>query len=98
MQGIDSLAERIRALGGYPPSTLSEIAQGMTISEKGGSLACDVMMETTLSHLASLIESGQHIIRICEDERDVVTADLITSFTYKLDKYRWQATSYMTST
>ena len=94
-EDIDALAERIRALGGYPPSTLKEIAQHMTLEEKGGPLASNAMVEVCIAHLSTLIECGQHIIRICEDEKDVVTADLLTSMLYKLDKYRWQATSYI---
>lgn len=92
---IDTIAERIRALGAYSPGTfkefdaLSNIAQ---IEEK--KLAADVMIERLLKGYETLVKNMQATAEAA-GEKDKETADMMTGQNITHQKNMWMLRSIL---
>lgn len=92
---VDTIAERIRALGYYAPGSYKQFAELTTIKEETGHPTAKEMIE-------QLIEGQEIIIRTCRelfpkaaDAGDESTADLLTQRMEVHEKSAWMLRSLL---
>jgi starvation-inducible DNA-binding protein len=86
---VDQIAERIRALGYFAPSSYSEFAKLTTISdEEGAPEALDMVRRLVEGHDA-VIRTARKLVDTAEVGGDVATADLITARIEVHEKTAW---------
>lgn len=96
-ENIDSIAERVRALGGYPVGTAEGFLKHATIKEHGG----DVPVATEM--VARLVEDHEQVIRNlrghvdqCSEEfHDEGTADFLTGLMEQHEEMAWMLRSFI---
>lgn len=96
---IDELAERIRAVGATPLSTMREflamscISEPETYSDIDGTLATSNM----LSAYSTLTRRAKDVLEFAEAAKDVATVDLLTRRIVEQDKIVWMLRSILPS-
>ena len=89
-EDIDEVAERIRALGGKPPATLSEFLKSATLKEHPGKFpSAKVMIANLLTDHETVIRSLRKDIEICDEVDDDGTEDFLTQLMGKHEKIAW---------
>ena len=89
-EDIDEVAERIRALGGKSPATLSEFLKSATLKEHPGKFpSAKVMIANLLTDHETVIRSLRKDIEICDDVDDDGTEDFLTQLMGKHEKIAW---------
>ena len=89
-EDIDEVAERIRALGGKSPATLSEFLKSATLKEHPGKFpSAKVMIANLLTDHETVIRSLRKDIEICDDVDDDGTEDFLTQLMEKHEKIAW---------
>ena len=74
---VDELAERIRALGYYAPSSYSEMAKITNIKEENDPLDWKSMVKVLATGHEQVAQSARQVLRIAEDANDDATADVV---------------------
>lgn len=96
-ENIDSIAERVRTLGGYPVGTMAGFLQTTTLQEHTGEIP------TATGMVSQLIEDHEQIVRnfrnhidICGEEfRDQVSADFLTGLMERHEEMAWMLRSFI---
>lgn len=96
-ESIDSIAERIRAIGHYAPATLKEFLQLTHLSEKRGS------KNDSASYIKDLLADHEQIISfireninpIANDHNDAGTSDFLTGLMEQHEKMSWMLRSHL---
>lgn len=89
-EDIDAVAERIRALGGKSPATLSEFIKASTLKEHPGKyLSAKVMIANLLADHEAVIRNLRKDIEVCNDVDDTGTEDFLTQLMEKHEKTAW---------
>lgn len=98
MEEIDTFAERIRALGDYPPACLARILAMSTIPDDQED-QCDAlkMVDLFLKNTHIVTEQAKKLCHLCEQHGDLVTQDRLIGFIYKMDEAAWKAKSFLNS-
>ncbi|BAY76679.1 ferritin Dps family protein [Nostoc linckia NIES-25] len=94
---IDALAERVRALGGYPVGTLEGFLKIATLKEHAGSVPSATGM------VANLVEDHEQVIRNLrnhvdqsgEQFHDQGTADFLTGLMEEHEEMAWMLRSFI---
>lgn len=89
---VDDIAERIRTLGGHPPSTLKEFLELAKLKEHPGTYPDAKTM------IKNLLEDHEFIIkeiRSVVDKADIGTADLLTEILRSHEKTAWMLRSLL---
>ncbi|NMG06744.1 Dps family protein [Brasilonema sp. UFV-L1] len=94
---IDSVAERVRALGGYPVGTMEGFLKLTSLKEEGGSIP------TATGMVARLVEDHEQIIRNLRDHidqssdnfHDEGTADFLTGLMEEHEEMAWMLRSFI---
>ncbi|MCU0525909.1 MAG: DNA starvation/stationary phase protection protein [Elainella sp. Prado103] len=94
---IDSLAERVRTLGGYPVGTAKGFLQMASVKEDAGKVP------TATEMVANLVDDHEQIIRNlrehvdqCSDEfHDEGTADFLTGLMEQHEEMAWMLRSFI---
>ncbi|NJM72955.1 MAG: DNA starvation/stationary phase protection protein [Scytonema sp. RU_4_4] len=94
---IDSVAERVRALGGYPVGTMEGFLKITTLKEEGGNIP------TATGMVARLVEDHEQIIRnlrnhvdqSSENFHDEGTADFLTGLMEGHEEMAWMLRSFI---
>lgn len=92
---IDAIAERILTLGGIPFLTATEMIKNSSIKEShvnGDQSACVSAMLKDLKEL-SVIEN--EIVELADEQKDIVTADLITQYLGEQQKISWMLSQFL---
>jgi starvation-inducible DNA-binding protein len=89
----DELAERIRALGRLAPMTMKEIFDLSVIQDSAKPPAARDMVEDLASDHERVAHRLHALIKIAEDNRDPVTADLATQRSAFHEKAAWMLRS-----
>ena len=94
---IDSLAERIRALGGYPVATAKEFIAFATIQEDPGHTPSTTTMVSNLvdDHEQIIRNLRSHIDRCSEEFHDEGTADFLTGLMEQHEEMAWMLRSFI---
>ncbi|GAA6615722.1 Dps family protein [Scytonema sp. NUACC26] len=94
---IDSLAERVRTLGGYPVGTLQGFLELATLKEQGGNVPTATEMVAILvdDHEQIIRNLREHIDRSSEDFHDEGTADFLTGLMEGHEEMAWMLRSFI---
>ncbi|MCM3763989.1 Dps family protein [Neobacillus niacini] len=92
---VDTIAERLLALGGTPISTLQGALEMATISEATGDESTQDMVQTLADDLTAICKELTEGITSAEENDDQPTADLFTSIRASLEKHRWMLKAYL---
>jgi starvation-inducible DNA-binding protein len=92
---VDTIAERLLAMGGTPISTLQGALEMATIEEATGDESTQDMVGTLADDLAAICTELTEGITSAEENDDQPTADLFTSIRASLEKHRWMLKAYL---
>ncbi len=96
-ENIDALAERIRALGGYPVGTMEGFLQIATIKEHGGQVprATDMVANLVEDHEQVIRNLREHVDQSGEEFHDQGTADFLTGLMEEHEEMAWMLRSFI---
>lgn len=86
---VDELAERIRALGEYAPSSYAAMAKLSEIEEETGQPSWQEMVTNLAKGHEAVAKSAREVLRIAEDIGDDATADVVTPRITLHEKTAW---------
>lgn len=94
---IDAIAERIRALGGYPVGTAQGFIDHSTISEDEGNLttAHQMVENLVVDHEQVIRDLRKHSKKAEEDFNDPVTQDFINGLAEQHEEMAWMLRSFI---
>ena len=96
IEGGDTIAERIRALGYWAPSSFSEFASLSAIKEETHHIydASDMLRQLVLDNELA-VRRLKEVFDIAESNHDAVTADMITQRMNVHSKAAWMLRSHL---
>lgn len=87
---IDDLAERSRAIGGYPVGTMREFIELSLVSDAEGTMFSPLeMVETLHADTDKIIDALHEHIELAAKDNDPGTADLFTEAVRMYQKQAW---------
>ncbi|MEM1139583.1 MAG: Dps family protein [Pseudomonadota bacterium] len=86
---VDELAERIRALGEYAPSSYAEMASLSSITEETGQPDWKAMVMNLAKGHEEVAKTARDVVRIAEEIGDDATTDVITPRITLHEKTAW---------
>ncbi|HJT72442.1 MAG TPA: DNA starvation/stationary phase protection protein [Chitinophaga sp.] len=94
---MDSVAERIRALGHYAPATLKEYLSLTHLSEQSRSSndSLGFIRELLADHESLVIHLRENINRFANDWHDLGTSDYITGLMETHEKMAWMLRAHL---
>jgi starvation-inducible DNA-binding protein len=96
-ENIDSLAERIRALGGYPVGTAEGFLKLASIQEHGGDIpvATEMVARLADNHEQIIRNLREHVDACSEEFHDEGTADFLTGLMEQHEEMAWMLRSFI---
>jgi starvation-inducible DNA-binding protein len=96
-ENIDSIAERVRTLGGYPLGTAEGFLKVATIKEHAGSIPSSTGMVARLveDHEQIIRNLREHIDQCSEKFHDEGTADFLTGLMEQHEEMAWMLRSFI---
>lgn len=92
---VDTIAERIRALGYPAPGTYGEFVKMSSIKEVSGQPAAEKMIKHLVEGHESVIRTARGLFPIVEKASDEPTADLLTQRMQLHEKTAWMLRSLL---
>ena len=92
---LDTIAERIRALGYPAPGSYKQFVELATIKEEVGVPNAEGMIKQLLDGQESVVRTARTAIQIAEEANDQPTADLLTQRMEIHEKYAWMLRSLL---
>jgi starvation-inducible DNA-binding protein len=92
---IDGIAERIRALGHNPPSSLKAILGAATLKEQDGIPSAQAMVSELLANHESAAKMARAVAEIAAKSEDQITATLLADLGNQHEKTAWMLRSYL---
>jgi len=94
---IDSMAERVRQLGGYPVGTAEGFLKHASIKEHAGDIPTAAGMVANLvdDHEEIIRSFRQHIDQCSDDFHDEGTADFLTGLMEQHEEMAWMLRSFI---
>jgi starvation-inducible DNA-binding protein len=92
---IDDLAERIRALGFFTPGSFKQFATNMSLHDAESDMppAESAMIQQLEADHMKLVADIKEAIKICEQEEDTTTADMLSERRGAHEKAAWMLRS-----
>ncbi|MBE9009049.1 DNA starvation/stationary phase protection protein [Pseudanabaenaceae cyanobacterium LEGE 13415] len=94
---VDSIAERIRALGYPAPGTYSEYAKLSSIDETPGVPKADEMIRLLVQGQEAVVRTARSLFPLVDEANDEPTADLLTQRMQVHEKTAWMLRSLLES-
>jgi starvation-inducible DNA-binding protein len=96
-ENIDSIAERIRALGGYPIGTAAGFVETATLQEEPGQipLATEMVQRLSDDHEHIIRSLREHIDQCSDEFHDEGTADFLTGIMEQHEEMAWMLRSFI---
>jgi starvation-inducible DNA-binding protein len=96
-QNIDAIAERIRALGGYPVGTMEGFLKLTSLKEHAGDVPSATGMVTYLveDHEQIIRNLREHLDQCSEKFHDEGTADFLTGLMEQHEEMAWMLRSFI---
>lgn len=91
---LDSVAERIRALGKFAPGSVEKLASLSRLDDTPDTTNGNEMIDYLIHDFGKLNEFIREGISTAEQAADPGTADLLTSLLRNYEKYRWMLQSH----
>jgi starvation-inducible DNA-binding protein len=94
---IDAIAERIRALGGYPAGTMEEFLKLASLKEHPGDIPLATQMVSRLVHDHEQIIRNlrDHVNQCSQEFHDEGTADFLTGLMEQHEQVAWMLRSFL---
>jgi starvation-inducible DNA-binding protein len=92
---VDSIAERIRALGVKAPATYGEFMKLSSVKETTGDLSAQQMIAELVLGQESVVRTARSIFPIVDECNDEPTADLLTQRMHSHEKTAWMLRSML---
>ena len=92
---VDSIAERIRALGVPAPGTYAEFVELSTIKEDRGHQSAERMIQLLVEGQEAVARTARSIFPVVEKASDEPTADLLTQRMQIHEKTAWMLRSLL---
>lgn len=93
---VDSVAERILALGGYPNANMKGALELATISERENAPINDEeVVHELIENLKWWIEESKKIVKLAEEADDGATQDQFNEYIANYQKDLWMLSSYL---
>jgi starvation-inducible DNA-binding protein len=90
---LDEIAERIRAIGGTPPSGPSALGKHATIGEARGNLEANAMVRELHDGHQAALKTIKAALAVAQKAGDEATTDLMITRTEAHDKHAWMLKS-----
>jgi len=94
-EAVDTIAERIRALGIFAPSSFSQYSQLSTIKEASDVPEAKEMIAQLLEGHEAIVRTARDIFPIVDSAGDEPTADLLTQRMQVHEKTAWMLRSLL---
>lgn len=96
-ENIDAIAERVRALGGYPLGTAESFVSTASIKEHPGDLpnASEMVVRLANDHEQIIRNLRQHVDQCSEEFHDEGTADFLTGLMEQHEEMNWMLRSFI---
>lgn len=96
-ENIDSMAERIRALGGYPVGTAAGFLEMASLKEHTGDIpiATEMVARLVEDHEQVIRNLREHIDQCSENFHDEGTADFLTGLMEQHEEMAWMLRSFI---
>lgn len=96
-ENVDAIAERIRALGGFPVGSAADFLKYATLGEHPGDIpAANIMVERLVDDHEQIIRNlRQHIDQCSEQFHDEGTADFLTGLMEAHEQMAWMLRSFI---
>jgi starvation-inducible DNA-binding protein len=96
-ENIDAVAERVRALGGYPIGTMEGFLKVATLKEHAGNVpsATEMVAQLVEDHEQIIRNLREHIDRCSEEFHDQGTADFLTGLMEEHEQIAWMLRSFI---
>ncbi|MBD3880448.1 DNA starvation/stationary phase protection protein [Phormidium tenue FACHB-886] len=96
-QNIDAIAERTRALGGFPVGTAKGFLESASIQEHSGNvpLATEMVANLVADHEQIIRNLRQHVDQCSEEFHDEGTADFLTGLMEQHEEMAWMLRSFI---
>ena len=88
-RAIDTLAERIRALGFVAPGSVTQFAELTDIVEETGTPSAEAMVKQLADDNERCARNLRHAVAAAEEIEDVKTADLLTERVGQHEENAW---------
>lgn len=93
---VDEIAERIRALDHYAPGGLKTLASASGIEEAGsGSMPAKDFVAHLIESHDTLLSGARSLRKVCEENGDLETQDLVIKRIQTHDKTLWMLRSFL---
>ncbi len=92
---VDSIAERIRALGVKAPATYAEFMKLSTVKETHGDLSANQMIAELVTGQEAVVRTARATFAIADEANDQPTADLLTQRMQSHEKTAWMLRSML---
>ena len=90
---VDSIAERIRAVGFTAPGTYAEFAERSSVKEERGVPSAEQMIRQLVEGQETVVRTARSVFPIAEHVNDQATADLLTERMQVHEKAAWMLRS-----
>jgi starvation-inducible DNA-binding protein len=90
---VDTIAERIRALGEFAPGTYSDFQELSSIAETKGIPPAMEMVKLLMQGQESVVRTARKVFPVAEKATDQVTCDLLTQRMQIHEKNAWMLRS-----
>ena len=94
---VDTVAERIRSLGGFAPGSYKEFSQLTTIPETVGVPVAEKMIEELVAGNEAVCRTARALIPAAEEAHDEATMDLLTQRLQVHEKTAWMLRSMLSN-
>jgi starvation-inducible DNA-binding protein len=96
-ESIDAMAERVRALGGYPIGTAEGFLKYASIREHAGDIptATEMVANLVADHEQIIRNFRQHIDQCQDNFHDAGTADFLTGLMEQHEEMAWMLRSFI---
>lgn len=94
-EALDSIAERIRALGHFAPGTYAQYAELSSIAEPEGIPTAETMIQMLVKGNEAVAKTARSAIKKAEAADDQPTADLLTQRLDVHEKNAWMLRSLL---
>jgi starvation-inducible DNA-binding protein len=94
-EAIDSIAERIRALGHPAPASFGDFGRLSTLDSKATLTSAEEMLKSLIADNQVIAKRLRQAVSVAADADDVVTADLLTLRLGKHEENAWMLRSVL---
>lgn len=96
-EAVDTIAERIRALGQLAPATYGEFVRLSSIRESTGSIPASEMVRQLVDGHETIVRTARSILPVVNRANDEATLDVLTERTRYHEKTAWMLRSLLES-